>query len=444
MATKADLPRRLAFDALLRFEKSGADRLKADSLVQDALAREQAALTEQDRGFVYALSMGTLRHWLRLDEWIKQLTNRPLKNITPAVRVLLRLGLFQLYGLSQVPAYAAINTTVELARTQKQAPKTIKFINAVLREAQRRLEADGFDCPSAEADLPTYLLMTAGWPANWTQRLLVQYAPQAVLHMAQVSQTPPTMTIRVNTLKTDPASYLERLQSAGLGAAQSDSSLPECLMLTDFSGSPRHLPGYEEGLFYVQDSSSMWVSHLLNPQPGDTVLDLCAAPGSKTTHMAALMQNQSEITAIEPKKDRLALLMENIQRLGVQNVKAVQADGLTFEPDEALYDKVLVDAPCSGSGTLRRHPEILLHLRKLNVDAYRTQQTALLRKGFECLKPGGVLVYSTCSVLMAENHDIVAQLLAESSNAVLEREEQRLINENADGFYAARILKKPV
>ena len=443
MAVKVDLPRKLALEVLLRFEKSGAERLKADSLIQDALARGQANLTEQDRGFVYALCMGTLRHWLRLDEWIKLLTGRPLKNITPPVRVMLRLGLFQLYGLSHVPAYAAINTTVELAKAQKQAPKTVKFINAVLREAQRRLEAGGFEIPPVEADLPRYLLLTSGWPEVWTRQLLERYTQQEILQMAEVSQVPVSLSIRVNTLKIQPDAYLALLKQAAIEATQA-SDLPESILISGLSGSPRQLPGYEEGLFYVQDSSSMWVSHLLAPQPGESVLDLCAAPGSKTTHMAALMQNQGAISAIEPKKDRLALLTENIDRLGVGNVTCLQADGLTFEPPVTLYDKVLVDAPCSGSGTLRRHPEILLHLKKLNLDAYRKQQLSLLQKGFACLKPGGAMVYSTCSILKAENHDVVAQLLATCPDAALEKEEQRLINENADGFYAARILKMPV
>lgn len=444
MAAQVDLPRRLAFEVLLRFERAGTDRLKADSLVQDALAREQAKLTEQDRGFLYALTMGTLRHWFRLDEWMKRLTNRPLKQMTPAVRVLLRLGMFQLYGLSHVPAYAAINSTVELAKAQKQAPKTIKFVNAVLREAQRRLEAGGFEAVPAESDLPQHLLLTAGWPASWTQRLQEQYTNSDILQMAQVSQSPPALTIRVNSLKTQPDAYLALLETAGIIGSCLHPELPECLTLTGFSGSPRQLPGYEDGLFYVQDPSSMWVSHLLNPQPGESVLDLCAAPGSKTTHIAALMRNQGRITAIEPKKDRLALLAQNIQRLDIHMVESIQTDGLAFEPSGALYDKVLVDAPCSGSGTLRRHPEMLLHLKKLDLGTYNKQQSVLLQKGFECLKPGGVLVYSTCSILNAENHAVVAQLLSNTNSAVLEREEQRLINENADGFYAARILKKPV
>jgi 16S rRNA (cytosine967-C5)-methyltransferase len=433
----------LALEVLLRFEKAGGERLKADSLAQDVLARQQTTLTEQERAFAYALMMGVLRHWLRLEEWIKTLTGgRPLKQIEPVVRTLLRMGLFQLYGFSQVPAYAAINTTVELAKARRVSPKTVKFINAVLREAQRRLESGGFEVPAADMDLQGHLLGQYGWPEAWTQVLSATYSTDDLLAMAQAAQTPAGLSIRANTLRIAPDEYRKHLVQAGY-AVNEVPVLPEAFRLPEFSGSPRQLPGYAEGLFYVQDPSSMWVAHLLNPEPGERVLDVCAAPGSKTTHMAALMQNQGCITALEPKKERLALLRENMERLGIAIVEAELVDALSWQPDsDALYDKVLVDAPCSGSGTIRKHPEILLQMRKLQLASYTDLQARLLAKGFASLKPDGVLVYSTCSIFPAENHSVVEAFLAAHPNASLEREEQRLITENADGFYAARIRKE--
>jgi 16S rRNA (cytosine967-C5)-methyltransferase len=440
----ADSSRKCAFEILLRFERSGATRLKADSLIQDALAASSKILSETDRGFVRALVMGTLRHWLRLDEWIKLLTGRPLKNMTPPVRVLLRMGLFQLYGMAHVPAYAAIDTTVELAKTLKVSPKTVKFINAVLREGQRALESNRFDPPSASESLSRHLLMAYGWPEAWVTLLQQQYEDDSILQMARVSQSPAPLFVRVNTLKISPAAFWEQLVQAGVTCSVPDPATPESFRLEGWSGSPRALPGYKEGWFYVQDPSSVWVSRFLAPESGEEVLDLCAAPGSKTTHMAALMENQGRITASEPKKDRLLLLKENLTRLGVQNTETVQADGLEFQPEAGLYDRVLVDAPCSGTGTLRRHPEILLQLKKPDLSSYTPQQSALLAQGFTCLKPGGVLVYSTCSLMRAENHDVVAAFLKNNPEAMLEAEEQRLMTENSDGFYAARLRKAPV
>jgi 16S rRNA (cytosine967-C5)-methyltransferase len=440
----ADPSRKNAFEILLRFERSGATRLKADSLIQDVLAASSKNLSETDRGFVRALVMGALRHWLRLDEWIKLLTGRPLKNMTPPVRVLLRMGLFQLYGMAHVPAYAAIDTTVELAKALKVSPKTVKFINAVLREGQRALESNRFDPPPASESLSRHLLMAYGWPEAWVALLQQQYDNESILQMARISQSPAPLSVRVNTLKISPAAYREQLAQANVNCSVPDPELPESLHIEGWSGSPRALPGYEGGWFYVQDPSSVWVSRFLAPESGEQVLDLCAAPGSKTTHMAALMENQGRITAIEPKKDRLLLLKENLTRLGVENTKTVQADGLKFQPEGALYDRVLVDAPCSGTGTLRRHPEILLQLKKPDFFSYTSQQLALLAHGFVCLKPGGILVYSTCSLMRAENHDVVAAFLKNNPEAMLDAEEQRLVTENSDGFYAARLRKVPV
>ncbi len=432
--------RRAAFEILLRFEKSGSNRLKADSLIQDTVVNRLSDGNEQDKGFVHALVMGTLRHWLRLDEWILQLTGRPLKQISPPVRVLLRLGLFQLYGLSQVPAYAAVNTTVDLARTLKQSPRTVKFINAVLREAQRRLENSGFAVPDFDNEPARHLLLVYGWPEAWSTLLLQQHTPADILSMAQAAQQPAPLTLRVNTLRTTPPDYLQALQQAGYTAEVIDPERPEGLRIEGVSGSPRQLPGYDEGWFYVQDPASMAVAPLLAPDKDSQVLDLCAAPGSKTSHAAALMANTGNITAVEPKPDRLRLLTENLQRLGVTNVESQLMDGLTLDSSEA-YDRVLVDAPCSGTGTLRRHPEILLQLRKPDFQTFIKQQAALLQKGFDCLKPGGMLVYSTCSIMHSENQAVVAAFLKKNKSARLDGEQQCLITPNADGFYTTRILK---
>lgn len=433
-------PRKIAFDVLIRFEKSGSSsRLKADSLLAERIAGLE--ISAQDRGFTHALVMGVLRHWFRLDAWIVQLSGRKLKDLQPAVRVLLRMGLFQLYGLHQVPMYAAIDTTVTLAKTQKQNPKAVQFINALLREAQRTLEANGFTVPDCEKEPTQYLLLENGWPTAFSAELLKTYSASDVQTMAQVSQNPAPLTLRVNTLKATVENVKQTFAEKEIFAEPVSDELPEALLLKEFSGSVQNLPGYQEGWFYVQDPASMQVATVLNPQPEEQVLDLCAAPGSKTTHMAALMQNIGSITAIDPKPQRLKLLEENLERLGVNNVQTVLADALNLESDR-LYDKVLVDAPCSGSGTLRRHPEILLHLKKMEISEYPVLQLQLLEKGFASVKTGGVLVYSTCSILPAENHDVVQTFLKKHPEAELEYEQQSLITPISDGFYTARLTKK--
>ncbi|WP_303673878.1 16S rRNA (cytosine(967)-C(5))-methyltransferase RsmB [Vampirovibrio chlorellavorus] len=436
-----DLPRKLALDVLLRFEKAGLEKLKADSLLQQAFG-PHPQLIDQERGFCRALVMGTLRRWLVYDAWITQLTGRPLKNVVPMVRCLLRLGLLQLEGGVQVPDYAAIDSVVQLAKGLKQSPNTIRFLNGVLRSAQRRLADQGFECPPLASDLPGHCQARFGWPSSFTESLSAVYTAGQIEAMAQAAQHPAVLSIRVNTLRTSVEAYQQAL-TAGQIVFEALPDLPEGFLLPEFSGSPRQLPGYDEGWFYVQDAASMWVSRLLNPQPGQQVLDLCAAPGSKTTHMAALMDNQGAIVAVEPKEARIHLLNENLQRLGVTCVTVQQGDGLQLDlADSPRFDAVLVDAPCSGSGTLRRHPEQLLQWKRVDLGALNEIQLALLKQGFAALKPGGRLVYSTCSLLPQENVQLVQRFLAETPEAELAQDSQRLIDKKTDGFYAARFLKK--
>ncbi|MBX2860917.1 MAG: RsmB/NOP family class I SAM-dependent RNA methyltransferase, partial [Vampirovibrio sp.] len=221
---------------------------------------------------------------------------------------------------------------------------------------------------------------------------------------------------------------------------QPDPTLPACLHLDEFAGSPRKLPGYEEGWFAVQDLSSAVVSTWMNPQPGETIVDLCAAPGSKTAHLADLMQDTGSIIAVEPEKERIARLTENLMRLGIQCVMVVQGKGETVEVDPAwnAIDEILVDAPCSGLGTVRKHPEILLQLKEADVTGYAKLQLALLRHAVTLIKPGGKLIYSTCSLHPAENQEVVQAFLRDCPSATLVREEQRLITQVQDGFYIAQ------
>ncbi len=463
--SKPDRPRVIAYQILFRFEKNKGIRLKADRLLQAAIADE--TLTPQERAFTHALVMGTLRHWFRLDAWLLRLTGRPLKALQPAVRVLLRMGLFQLYGLHQVPAYAAIDSTVGLAKQQKLSLKTARFINAVLRQAQREQDSpEGIPFAPVE-ELANHLRDRYGWPLQWTERLIARFSSEELLAMAQAGDTPAPLTVRVNTLKISMPDFQKALTEADVVFSVIDEPQlrEEALLLPERSGSIQNLPGYKEGWFYVQDPASMWVAHIVDPQAGEAILDLCAAPGSKTTHIAALANNAAHITALDSKKERMNLLSENLDRLGVTNVQCITRDALTLDENETIlaiiddltetredtvaaislslesFDKVLVDAPCSGSGTFRRHPEILLQLATGKAASHHDVQLALLKKGWDYLKPGGALVYSTCSILQDENQQVVADFLKSHAEAKLETEAQRLLSTTSDGFYAARLRK---
>jgi 16S rRNA (cytosine967-C5)-methyltransferase len=470
--------RKLALDVLLSIERQPRHRHKTEQLIESVWQKKQTPETVDfsDRRLLQALVTGVLRWQIRLDAWLIELTDRPLHRIEPAIRCLLRLGLFQLQGLDSIPSYAAINTTVALARQETRSEPTVKFVNAVLRQAQRRLE-DGSLPGSAknslpeELSLPERLFWQAAWPKSWTESLLKTYLPESVSAMAVAWQNPAPLVLRVNTLKTTLEDFQEALTAADIVwescyipeesstsathlasplSREEEKMSAEALRLVERKLSIQSLPGYSEGWFYIQDLASMWVSPLLQPQPGELILDLCAAPGSKTSQIAALSQNKARICAVELSPDRARRLQENLDRLGVENVTVIVADALSPKINELLttfapegFDKVLVDAPCSGSGTIRRHPEILRHLSPPKPISFTDTQLALLRRGAAALKPGGLLVYSTCSLLPEENTQLVKRFLSKNDIFYLEFEQQRLLTENADGFYAA-ILRNQI
>ncbi len=428
-------PRQAAFQLLQKFERPGSKRLKADSLLNDSV--NQNAWSDGDRAFFTALVYGVLRQWHTLNAILSWQSKRPLKNIPPKVRTLLRIGLYQIQAMENIPDFAAVNTTVEEAKRAKLTPKTVGFINGVLRGFLR--QENPMPVPSFESDIVQHIATTYSLPTWFVQRLLAQYEEPQVLEMARLINTPPPLSLRINTLKTTVAEYQQELTARQIRFHPAD--LPEVLVLEDFYGSPRYLPGYAEGAFYVQDPSSAQVAHWVDPVPDSKILDLCAAPGSKTTHLAALMRNQGEITAVEPVPERLQTLRENLDRLGVSNVHPVLGDATEFSPT-TQFDRVLVDAPCSGLGTVRKHPEILIQMKEAELASYPPQQLRLLEKALDGVKPGSRLIYSTCSLDQQENRSVINQLLSNHPELTLEKDEQRLISQDSDGFYIARLEKK--
>ncbi len=442
-------PRAGAFRILSRFEnafkKKSAPKtpLKAENLIHEVLnSPEGRTWTPADRGLLTALTYGVLRRWLALEYSIEQLSRFPVAKIQPKAKTLLRLGLLQLRFMDQIPPYAAVNSTVELAKQQKLSPKTVSFINGILREYLRRDEKGSLQAPIWAEEPEAYLQACCGLPLWFSRQLLAQFSPDDVKAMAEVITTPPPLTLRVNTLKNSVAAYKGRLKAAEITFACPDETLPEILTLNGFYGSPRSLPGYCEGLFYVQDLRSAQVSRVLSPKAGETIVDLCAAPGSKTTHMAALMENMGTIWAVEPVKKRLEVLKENLQRLNITCVQPVLSMAADFQlPEGKLADRVLVDAPCSGLGTVRQHPEIFLQLAESAFEKLPNIQYDLLEIGFNLLKPGGILVYSTCSLDNRENQQVIQRFISAYPTTQLDSLVQHHITETGDGFFWAVFQK---
>ena len=450
-------PRLAAFKILLRFQKNQirdaksseafSGNLKTENLLDNVIhqAVADASISDEDRGLLTALTYGVLRYWWAGDAVIGHLSRFPLEKMQAETRVLLKLALFQIQYMDRVPDYAAVNTTVELARKRKLSPKTVSLINGILRNFLRQKEAGA---------LPE--LKPSDWfPVWFSDQLLAHYGESAVQGLANQWMTPPTLCVRFNTLLNTPeldvVSQAEKaFQQAGYTLMPIIVDGEGCSVLRRLSGqggSPRQMPGYTDGWFYVQDPSSYEAACWLEVEPGQTVVDLCAAPGSKTTHLAQLMQNQGCIWAVEPSAERQRLLLENSQRLNVSNIKPVLGDGQSFDATllpEGLADRVLVDVPCTGTGTVHKHPEILLQIQAERSQALHETQRGLLEKGLSLLKTDGILVYSTCSILPDENAEIVHSVLEAvqgEAQYTLLREEQKPITQDADGFYMAKIQR---
>lgn len=446
-----------AWHILARFERRAPGRrdrtLKADALLQACFAAPEAAhWPASERGFCTALTYGALRRWRGDEARLSALSQYPLAQLDPAVRALLRLGLVQLLACEDIPDYAALNETVAQARRRGLSRGTVAFINGVLRSAQRQRAL--FAPPSFDADPIGYLVQVGNLPPWLAARWRAQYGDASARAMAEALACPLPLTLRVNTLVSSPQALRARLTEAGIACQPAETEdlagdcgdLPECLTLSAAQGNPSEWPGYDEGAFYVQDANAMRVSRALAVQPGHTVVDLCAAPGGKTTHLAALMGNQGVIWAIESVARKLERLQENIARLNARIIRPVCADAHEWTlPDGVGADRVLVDAPCSGLGTLRRHPEILLQLTERDVRRYAAKQRTLLAHGLSLLAVGGQAVYATCSVDASENGDVVRAVLQEATPGGAFRlidAQQYPIGPGGDGFYIACLRRE--
>lgn len=389
-------PRRLALDLLIAIETKGA----YSNLALKDLPRD---LDPRDRGLVVSLVQGVTRMRRMLDTALAQLlTKTPLDSLTPPIRNILRMGAYQLLCTDIAP-HAAINESVKLARKFGHEGVS-RLTNGVLRSLQR--QADSLTWPQ---DDPIVALGIRQSLPDWlVRRWAEQFGLEEAANLAKSANHPLPLTLRVNTLATSRDAFLARLAELGIAAEASPVDpdgvrLPEAVPLA-------RIPGYNEGHWYVQGEAAMLVSRVVDPQPGETVADIGAAPGGKTTHLAALMNDQGRVLAVDPHAGRLGLLAENAKRLGVTMVETRTQDGT--EPLGEGVDRSLVDAPCSGFGVMYRKADLRWRATPAEVDALPALQRRILDAAAADVKPGGVLVYATCTVNRAENQDVVRGFLA--------------------------------
>ncbi|MDX2478893.1 MAG: 16S rRNA (cytosine(967)-C(5))-methyltransferase RsmB [Desulfuromusa sp.] len=418
-----DSPRRAAYEILQRV----ADGAFADVLLDTVLERSKLDL--RDRRLVTELVYGILRLRGRIDFALTQFCHQPLLRLQPEVLLLLRLGAYQLLELDRVPAHAAVNSTVELAR-ELQLEGAVGFINGVLRSLDRG-RAD-IPWPSAEK-IKLYLQHVCSQPVWLTKELMRQLPNVEAQALGESLAGPPPLTLRVNSLKIIREDFLIALAAAD-HQAHPCSFVPEGVTIDQRSEKP--IPGDAEGWYQVQDEASMLMAHLLDAHPEQRILDCCAAPGGKTTHLAALTDCRAAILALDKYPRRVELIEQGAQRLGCSSIVPRQWD-LTEFPDflePQSFDRILLDAPCSGLGVLRRNPEGRWNKSPVNIRELAVLQRQILECVAPLVKTGGKVLYSVCTFSHAETDAIIDNFLADHPEFELENLADRVSPDWADLF----------
>jgi 16S rRNA (cytosine967-C5)-methyltransferase len=430
--------RRAAYTVVRRVFEQGAF---ADRALHSAVAD----LDQRDRALAMRLAYGTVQRKRTLDYLLEAFVSRPLDRLDPAVLASLRLGMFQILFLGGVTDYAAVNESVELAKQESRGGA--QLVNAVLRRAGREAPGRLAQLDDKTPHRAAVLYSVPDWLAEmWWDELGPE---QARTLLASVNE-PAESAIRVNTLRATLADVKAALDGREGSSAVRPApawigrpglpELPEMLVLEggfDAFGSEL----FKQGALMPQARASAAVARVLAPQAGDRVLDLCAAPGGKTTHLAALMAGEGELVAVEVHPRRAGALAETCEQMGALNVRVVELDAREFS-DPNQFDRVLVDPPCSGLGTLQARPDLRWQPRRGEIAEIATKQAELLRAGAAQLKPGGSLVYSVCTISRQEGDAVVDGFLAEHGDFACEQRWQLLPGrDGTDGFFIARLRR---
>ena len=396
--------RRAAFQILRRVELEGA-------YASVLLASLDPEMREDDRALCHELVLGVLRRQLWLDRAIERFAKRNLAKIDLPVKLALRLGLYQLCFLSRIPPSAAVNESVSLVRAAGLR-SAATFANAVLRHATR---APDYDPASAAEGAAEKLAIETSHPLWLIERWTSAFGFAETESLARANNEPAPVAFRFTQRRKDAKQVIEELESKGAQVSPSKIA-PDAWRVVGAGSAVRELA--REGLIYLQDEASQLVAHLLGVEAGDRVLDVCAAPGSKTTHLAALAP-QPQIIAGDLHMHRLRTLGELARQQDAHNIAPVACDATQRLPfNEASFDRVLVDAPCSGTGTLRRNPEIRWRLSAADIVELSSKQITILCNAAAMVRPGGRLIYSTCALEPEEDEIVVERFAKEHDEFV--------------------------
>lgn len=410
---------------------------------------EKYDIEAKDRGLLTELTYGTLQHRMALDYYLEPFVRGKLDTW---VRELLRMSLYQIVYLTKIPPHAVVNEAVNIAKKRghkRIAPTVNGILRSVLREGTRSLDeiTDSVERTSIETSHPKWLI----------KRWIELYGEEEATAMAHENNNPAAITMRVNQTKKPIKEVIALLQSekvkVSAGKIVDESLLSE-------SGNPANTRVYTKGLITIQDESSMLPAYALDVKPGMRVLDMCAAPGGKTTHIAELMNDEGEVIAYDVHKHKIKLIKDNARRLGLKSIEAKSGDSrkLVEVYGESSFDRILVDAPCSGFGVIRRKPEIKYVKKESDIKGLLTIQSELLDEAVKLIKPNGLIVYSTCTVEYKENRGMVEQFLkkhedmqlvplsniAGNEKLAIENDTLQVLPQHfgGDGFFIAALQKK--
>jgi 16S rRNA (cytosine967-C5)-methyltransferase len=411
-------PRQLALFALKDLETGSF----ADVVIDRLLTKFE--LSAVDRHLFTELVNGIIRRKRTLDTIIDQLAKQPAHRQPPDLRQLLRLGLYQLRYLDRIPDSAAVNTTVDLAKSNGLAGLT-GVVNGILRQ-YIRLETERAEVLDLPEDPVSRLGILYSFPDWLVEQWLAELGSIETEQLCQAFNRVPSIDLRLNILKIDPNFLPDAPRSVRLAQQRIDlidifqtanieaipiPDLPQGLRIVGNAGAISQLPGYQSGSWTIQDSSAQLVAHLLDPQPDEVIIDACAAPGGKTTHIAELMGNTGQVLALDKTASRLKKLQQNLDRLKLDRVKILTGDSCEFSELTNTADRVLLDAPCSGLGTLHRRADARWQKTPAQIQELAQLQAKLLANTATWVKPGGILVYATCTVCSIENEDVILPFL---------------------------------
>lgn len=426
-----DKARQIALKVLYKIDKEQA---YSNIALDYELKNNKGKLNEKDIGLISQIVYGTTTWKLTLDTIIEKYSKIKLKKISPWIINILRMGIYQIIFLDKIPKHSAVDESVNLAK--KYGNKgSVGFVNAVLRKITKNdyeelfLIEDEIDKISKTQSMPTWII----------EELLKNNSIEQVNEICKNLNLKPELSIRINRLKTDKNQLIQMLNNKSIEC--SSGKLEDFLILKN-AKNIEEIEEFKNGFFTVQDESAGLTCLILNPQKGEKILDACSAPGGKTTYIAELMENFGNIEAWDIYEHRINLIKENCKRLGIEIVNTKLHDASKSLGKEEKYDKILLDVPCLGIGVIKRKPDIKWQRKKEDIDEISKIQYDILQNCSKYLKPRGILVYSTCSILKEENEDIIDRFLKNNLDFELQRMEKISPDKEQDGFFICRLQRK--